>query len=183
MSIGWQQHAPGAKHSMQHYWSLFLSIFFLTSCGNNLPLDAPTPVRPTFEISTAKPTDRIAYSAQNNRVLFDVVSEGGIGSARIAQTGGAVPQNMILNLHLSALEHFKFSFDDQFVEIEIPTTGSDHTPRESVSADSPLYMPVKIVSRDNAYPIREGFIQIELPRAYHDAGAREFSIEWIDFYR
>lgn len=146
-------------------------------------MDAPTPVPPAFEISTAKPADRIAYSAQNNRVFFDVVSEGGIGSARIVQTAGAVPQDMILNLHLRALEHFKFSFDDQFVEIEIPTTGGDHTPRESVSADSPLFMPVKIVSRDNVYPIQEGFIQIELPPAYYDAGAREFSMEWIDFYR
>jgi hypothetical protein len=135
-----------------------------------------------FEFSLGKPADRITYTVQATRVQFDVYSASGIGDAHITQTGGDAPRSIVLYMHLRALEHFRFSFGDQTVEIEILTTGA-HALRESVPPDSPLYMPVKIFSRDNAYPIQEGYIQIELPPAYFDAGAREFTIEWIDFYR
>jgi hypothetical protein len=168
---------------MGHNAIVVVGVFLLAACGNVLPAPTPTPAPPAFEIATGKSADTITYATQNHRVTFDVHSARGIGSARITQTGGAAPEHITLRLHLRALEHFKFTFDNQSVEIEIPTPGTDHTPRESVSPDGALYMPVKIFSRDDAYPIQEGYIQIELPRAYFDAGAREFSIEWIDFYR
>lgn len=137
---------------------------------------------PVFHITPSSPDIQVHSEFRNNTVVLDISGGNGIGSARIMQTAGATPEQIILHLHLRALEHFKFSFGDQSVEIEIPTTG-DHTPRESVTHDSPLYMPVRIISSENAYPIQEGYIQIELPRAYFETGAREFSIEWIDFYR
>lgn len=174
--------ARRAKNKMLFRCILLVGVFIFCGCANVTPPPAPTQVPPVFEFSLAKPADRITYSAQGTSVQFDVYSASGIGDAHITQTAGAAPEQMTLHLHLRALEHFKFSFGDQTVEIEIPTTGA-HSLRESVPPDSPLYMPVKIFSRDNAYPIQEGYIQIELPRAYFEAGAREFSIEWIDFYR
>lgn len=168
---------------MRHNILFAASIFCLAACSNVSPAPVPTPAPPAFEITVGKSADSITYATQNQRVTFDVHSASGIGSARITQTGGAAPEHITLRLHLRALEHFQFAFDEQRVEIEIPTTGTDHTPRESVPPDSPLYMPVKIFSRGDAYPIEDGYIQIELPRAYFDTGAREFSIEWIDFYR
>ena len=137
---------------------------------------------PTYNISLQNADDRITYTAENGTVVFDVFSPRGIGSVRITSTNASAPVEIVFRMHLRALEHFKFSFGEQNVGIEIPSSG-DHTPRENVPPDSALYMPVKIVSRDNAYPLQEGYIEIRAPRAFFDSGAREFTIEWIDFYR
>lgn len=153
-------------------------VLFFTACANWSTAQSA----PMFSIASPADAGTITYTFQDERVWFEILSERGIGSARITQTAGAAPNQITLRLYLKGLEHFKFSFDNQSVEIEIPTSG-DHTPRESVEPDSPLYMPVKIVSQDNAYPIQNGYIEIELPRAYYESRAREFSIEWIDFYR
>ncbi len=157
-----------------------LTFWFLlgvaAACGN-------LPAAPAFQIENAHSDDTIGYTASANQVVFDVTSPRGISQARILQTAGATPEKITLRLRLHALERFKFSFDAQSVEIEIPTNDANHTPRVSAPPDSPLYMPVEIISRDNAYPIQDGYIQIELPRAYYESNARAFTIEWIDFYR
>ncbi|MDL1898787.1 hypothetical protein FBQ82_21295 [Anaerolineae bacterium CFX7] len=149
------------------------------ACGN-LPGVAAAPA---FQIENANPDDTIAYTASAKQVVFDVTSPRGIGKAHILQTAGAAPEKITLRLHLRALEHFKFSFDAQAVEIEIPSAAADPTPRVSAPPDSPLYMPVEIISQAKTYPLQTGYIQIELPRAYYQANARAFTIEWIDFYR
>lgn len=144
--------------------------------------EPPQGFRPLFEITTDKPENHVNYNIQNGVTHLDIFSPSGIGNARIVRASDLAPKEMILNFHLKGLEHLKFSFADQSVEIEIPSHG-DHTPRESVPPDSPLYMPVKIFSQGNAFPIENGYVQVELPRAFYESGAREFTIEWIDFYR
>lgn len=100
----------------------------------------------------------------------------------MVRTTEPAPAAIVLNLHLKALEHFKFSFDNQTAELEIPSSG-DHMPRQEASPQDPLYLSVNIFSRENTYPIQEGYVQIGAPRAFFTGDAREFSIEWIDFYR
>jgi len=160
---------------------LLATIGALAACARVTPTK-PTDAAVMFEIISAKPDDRIEYAAQDGGIVFDIYSPSGISSARVKQTAGETPKQITLNFHLRGLEHLKFSFADQSVEIEIPSHGVP-TPHESVPPDNPLYMPVKIVSQGDAYPIENGYIQVQLPRAFYDSGAREFTIEWIDFYR
>lgn len=157
----------------------FISLLLLSACAN-LPWTLEPPAQ--FDIQVNKPADRIAFGSTGRHAQFDIYSASGIGGAQFTQSSGAAPLQITLRLHLRALEGFKLSFDDQVIQIEIPTNDTP-TPRASVTSDSPLYPPVAIVSQGELYPIQDGYIQIELPRAYFQAEARAFAIEWIDFHR
>ncbi len=52
-----------------------------------------------------------------------------------------------------------------------------------LTPDSEYWMPTKIVSVTESVPLVDGYIQVELPKAFYASNADEFSIEWIDFFR
>ncbi len=179
-----------------------LACLALTACGSSMPVVSAQPT-PTpegfvtkdsmFEITLAKPDDRIAVTAQDEILYLDISSPSGIGQAQIHPLADLNGKKFILRLHLRGLENFTFVFGDKSVQAAIPSTGAPMpiealvlpSPTEplSLTAQSEYWLPIEPVAPNKTIPLTDGYFQIELPRAYYDANARDFSIAWIDFYR
>jgi hypothetical protein len=54
---------------------------------------------------------------------------------------------------------------------------------QPIGPDSPYWMPVKISAADTSIPLQDGYFQVQAPRAFIEAGSREFTLHWVDFYR
>jgi hypothetical protein len=164
-----------------------LGALVLTGC-------AVVPQAPaSFDVTTTKPEDDVVVSEENGTAIFDVTSPSGIGSARVTRTSGAMPKNILFRLHLQGLEHFSFAFEDEVIEVSIPS-GGEQTPMvlnqnagpssaNPLDASSPLWMPAKIVSANPEIPLKDSYFEIQAPRAFLESDASSFALEWIDFYR
>jgi hypothetical protein len=166
--------------------ALFL-VLALAACN------AVLPTAPTFEVEVTKPEDSVTVTQENGAVVFEIESASGIGSARITRTAGTMPQEMVFRLHLRGLEHFQFAFDDDVVEVSVPSSGehaaivldknagpSDTNP---LTDSSSLWMPTGIVSTNPTIPLTDGYFEIRAPKAFLESDASSFAIDWIDFYR
>jgi hypothetical protein len=137
---------------------------------------------------------QIQLQSTPEQLLVDVVSPSGIGDATIRLAPGVKPAKIILRFHLAGLESMTYRYGQTSVAASI-ASGGDHRVLESVSSGSgaadskpivpisPAWMPVTIVSKDNAYPIQEGYIDVEAPRDFLAGSERQFSFSWVDFYR
>lgn len=148
---------------------------------------------PRYQVGTFKPEDRVTFEWRDEIVYFDISSPSGIGGAQIAQTAGASPQKILLRVRLKGLELFQFSYGKNHVQVNV-SSGGDNAVVESVRLDnaaefmpidsnSEFWLPLEIISQNKTIPLQDGYFQVELPRAFYASRAREFSIEWIDFYR
>ena len=148
---------------------------------------------PLYEITTDKPETFVSYSIVNGVTYFDVFGPNGIGSAHIVRTRGEMPKQITLRFFLKGLESLKFSYDNTQIQVSVSSSG-DHAVIESMhqgtsteeiplNSTSEFWMPTEIVSQNKTIPLQDGYFQVELPRAFFESGAREFEIEWIDFYR
>jgi hypothetical protein len=148
---------------------------------------------PTFSITTQNPDDRITFAFQDDTGYFGVSSPGGVGKAQILLNQGALPRRIAFRLYLKGLENFVFTFDQQRIEVSVPTgspsniiEASKHnssTEYVPLGPSNPLWMPLKIVASSEVITLPDGHIEIDTPRAVLETGVREFEIEWIDFYR
>jgi hypothetical protein len=166
---------------------LILSALLLGAC-------APRQIiRPVFEIQATKPEDQVAFTWKDETAYFDIESPDGIGEAYIVRTEGDLPKIIVLRFHLRGLESLQVRFDTHQIQISV-SSQSDHTILErarlnqaedesSLTSDSEYWIPIEIISETKAIPLTDGYFQVLLPRAFYAAKPREFSIEWIDFYR
>jgi hypothetical protein len=97
---------------------------------------------------------------------------------------------------LRGLEELRFAYDSIIVAGSISSTnpnqirqsvqqgGGKSTP-ELIAANSPYWMPIRIVSPNDSVkiPLREGYFEAEAPPDFITGKHRKFSIHWIDFYR
>jgi hypothetical protein len=145
-------------------------------------------------VVSQKQDAQITLQSTPQQLLVDVRSSAGIGDATIRLAPGAKPAKIILRFHLAGLEAMSFRYGQTAVSVSIASSG-DHRTLESVSSggdaagsrpiasSSPFWMPVTIVSKDNAYPIQDGYVDVEAPRDFLAGSERQFSFEWVDFYR
>lgn len=162
---------------------LLLSSLMLASCGA---------AAPSYTITPTKPEDTITYQYANDTASFDITSQSGIGGARVVRTLGNMPKRVLLQLRLKGLESLKFRFADAEVDVSTSSSGAPVV-RESarlngvaemeIAPESEYWMPTEIVSVSETVPLADGYFRVELPRAFYASDAREFLIEWIDFFR
>lgn len=159
----------------------------VTACAS-----APV-VPPVYEIQTTKPQDQIAYEFKNNTAYFDITSPGGTGGAFVVHTQGDFPKAVMLRFHLKGLESLQLRFESGDVQASVASDGNhDVTERGHTDAgqdetiltqDNSFWLPIEIVSPTKNIPLEDGYFQVLLPRAFYASRAREFSVEWIDFFR
>lgn len=156
------------------------------------PKSPPAPVFQIADIMPDKTDSTLSVSQTGDAAWIDVNSARGIGSARVVLTAGDVPNRIFLRVHLKGLELLKFTYKDVEIQISVPSRGEPipsgyirrtGSPEQPLSPTDENWMPVEIVGASGAIPLSDGYFQIELPRAFHTSGAREFSLEWIDFFR
>ncbi|RME42786.1 MAG: hypothetical protein D6791_16930 [Chloroflexi bacterium] len=161
-----------------------LCTVLLAACAVVTP--TPAPVR----VMTASADASIDYALDGEVLFIDVVSPSGTGKAALSLPASAIPRSIVLRLHLQGLEHFVFAYDDVKVMAEVPgqaataaqqeaRQGPDAAP-EQLSPDSPLWLDIRRVQPDAG---EDGYYEVTAPAAFFQSGVRDFSIEWVDFYR
>ncbi len=158
-------------------------------------------------LPTVQPASGVTVSeAQNAEItaewrgdvlIVNVRSESGIGSATVRLPEGDRPRDIIVRLHLSALENLTFAWDAGTVEVAVSSTGeaivresfqpAGAAAAEEIDRGSAQWMDVGILSNNpNAtptIPLVDGHFDVSTPRAFLAGDARSFSLSWIDFYR
>lgn len=149
---------------------------------------AAGPATPEFQIATDKPDDVVTATMDGERLLVDVQSASGIGSAGVRAADGAMPPAVLIRLHLNGLEQMTFAFGDAIVKLSVPS-GGDRPVIQSVveggqespiTPESPYWMEV---TRTTAAGSAETLFEVAAPPAFSESPTPNFTLGWIDFYR
>ena len=173
-------------------WLLVLGLLggALAACAapiDRTPQSSSPP--PEFTVTEQKVDDRVILTVDSDRLIVDVYSQSGIGSAVISLDSGAMPHPVVMRFHLAGLEQMTFGFNDTVVTASVSSHGDEQVLRNATIDDKPVdvtlrgpyWMDVKheSLSDDPA----GGYFQVTAPQAFYDSGATMFLIAWIDFYR
>jgi hypothetical protein len=168
------------------YLSLIIAPLFLAAaCGR------PYQEAATFELTPGRPDARLAVETSPDKVVIQVFSDSGIGSADVEVTAGPVPKTILLRFHLRGLEELRFSYANITVVGSIASTKRggvreelrDNSGKEqAMTPESPYWLKVSVVSQTDI-PVQDGYIDVEAPPDFAASGSRRFSVQWIDFYR
>ena len=77
---------------------------------------AAAPAEPQFAVATDKPDNVVETVVEDGRLLVDVQSASGIGSAGIRAADGEMPSTVLMRFHLRGLEQMTFAFGDAVVD-------------------------------------------------------------------
>jgi hypothetical protein len=169
----------GAPQKMfRHCWFVVLSgiaLLSLAACA----APARSTERPAFRYTPLKGDPRIVFTTSNEMVLIDITSPSGIGSAAIEMISGQWPPKVVMRLHVTGLESFKFKYGAKTVEVSVAGPQTREVLVQAgqigtVSPGDPYWLNVTYNS---------GYFDIEAPADFLKSGENKFTIEWIDFYR
>lgn len=149
----------------------------------------------SFRITTKRDDDRVDMKVENDQARFSIHSPFGISHAVIERAGDKWPTAVVLRLHLKGLEHFQIS--NGKVKLEASASMQQGKPEARIWQDgnevapldrnSPYWMEIRPLRGDgmpaNEIPLKDGYFEVTLPRAFFEGNLMSFTIRWIDFYR
>jgi hypothetical protein len=150
----------------------------LTACAPSSASNQPA----TYKAVPLKGDPGVTFSTTADRLLIDITSPTGIGSARIEKTSGKWLPKIVMRLRVMGLESFKFRYADTIVDVNVSSHG-DQTVSETyqqggqtgvIKAGDPYWI---VVTRG------AGYFDLEAPANFFKSGENKFTIDWIDFYR
>lgn len=163
---------------------LFLAVAVTTTTANDTP---------PYKITTKRDTDRVDVKAEKDKVVFSVHSPFGISNAAIERTGEKWPDSVVLRLHLKGLESFKATNDKLKLEASVSSQDGkvrvwkDGKEDKPLEAKSPYWMSIRMVGNDGKpakdIPLKDGFFEMQLPKAFFEGNPKSITLNWIDFYR
>jgi hypothetical protein len=148
-----------------------------------------------FKITTRRQDDSVEVRADKGKAVFDVSSPFGIDQATIERVEDAWPKAVMLRLHLKGLSSFRASNGKVTLGAEVSIAEGDQKVRmwKGGTADapldekSPLWTDIRIVGGDGRpakeLPLKDGYFEVELPRAFFEGNPQSITVNWIDFYR
>ena len=148
---------------------------------------------PPFKITTKRDNDRVEVKTEKDKVVFSVHSPFGISSAVIERTGEKWPDAVVLQLHLKGLENFKVT--NGKVTLEASVSSQDGTVRlwkdgkedASLDAKSSYWTDIRMIGGDGkpakTIPLKDGYFEMQLPKAFFEGNPKTITVNWIDFYR
>jgi hypothetical protein len=148
---------------------------------------------PAFKITTKRSEDRIVVKLSDTNVQFVVQSPAGIGSGTIERTTERWPDTVVLRLRLNGLESFKLSSDKLQLDASISSQNGDvrlwkdGKEDEPLDAKNPYWMEIRIQDAEGkptkVFPLKGGFIEMQLPKSLLERNPKTLTLHWIDFYR
>jgi hypothetical protein len=144
--------------------------------------------------SADRPDTRVTVGADAGRAVVEVFSPSGIGGAEVEITSAALPQTIVLRLHLRGLEQLRFTYGDTTVTTSL-SSASDNTANQTyqgagqeqtIAEGSPYWMSVRLVPPSGSpatVPLESGYIEVEAPKDFLARRQTKFAIQWIDFFR
>jgi hypothetical protein len=150
--------------------------------------DAPA----KFKISAKRSDDSVEVRANKDKTLFIIKSPAGISQAVIEREGEKWPDNVALRLNLKGLESLKASTGAIKLDASVASDGKmrqwkDGKEDAPLDAKSPLWMEIQMLTNGGKpakeIPLRDGYFEVALPRAFFADNPKSITISWIDFYR
>jgi hypothetical protein len=148
---------------------------------------------PPFKITTKRDTDRVDVKIEKGKATFSVHSPFGISHATIERTSEKWPDAVMLRLHLKGLENFRVTNDKVKLEAAVSSQNGkvriwkDGKEDAVLDAKSPYWMEIRTVGGDGkpakAIPLKDGYFEMSLPRAFFEGNPKAITVKWIDFYR
>jgi hypothetical protein len=169
---------------------LTLGRFALADEGD-VPSDQPA----KFKITTKRKDDRVEVRVEKDKAVFSAHSPFGISQAVIERVGETWPKEVTLRLHLKALEGFRASNGrvnlDAAVSIQKGKAKvrwwKDSQEDAALDEKSPFWTDLRIVGGDGQppkeLPLRDGYFEATLPKAFFEGNPKSITLSWIDFYR
>jgi hypothetical protein len=157
--------------------------------SHNAPNDQPA----RFKITTRKKDDAVVLQVNKDQTVFVVKSPSGISQAVIERLEESWPKTVVLRLHLKGLESFRAS--NGKVTLDAVASSQDGTVRlwkdgkEDAALDkkSPFWTAIRIVGSEGKLakdiPLKNGYFEVTLPKAFFEGNPKAITLNWIDFYR
>jgi hypothetical protein len=157
--------------------------------------DAPKDQPAMFKITTKRKDDSVEVRADKDKTLFTVKSPFGISQAVIERVEEKWPEAVVLRLHLKGLSGFRasngkvtldaaVSVQDGKPNVRLWKDGKEDAP---LDVKSPLWTDIRIVGGDGKpaqeLPLKDGYFEMALPRAFFEGNPKAITVNWIDFYR
>jgi len=142
----------------------------------------------------ADDASRVRVVIDGDRVIVEVWSGTGIGHAHVERVDGRRAREVLLRFHLQGLERLRIDYG-KVVELSVSSMApytwtcglvSGGPIVDEVDAESPYWMPVRLLAADGGpgrIPLRDGTIEVEMPRDALAGKSRSFDFDWIDFFR
>ena len=148
-----------------------------------------------YKITTKRKNDAVEVRAEKDRTVFSVKSPFGISQAVVERKAGKWSEAVVLRLHLKGLENLRVS--NGKVTLAAAVSVQDSKPkvrlwkdgREDAPLDekSPFRMDIRILTGDGKpakeLPLKDGYFEIALPKAFFEGNPKSITLNWIDFYR
>jgi hypothetical protein len=148
-----------------------------------------------FKVMTRRADDAVEVRVEMDRTAFSVTSPFGISQAVIERTGDKWPDAVVLRLHLKGLESFRAS--NGKVTLDAAVSVQDGKPKVRMWQDgkedaplnekSPYWIGVRILTGDGKaakeIPLKSGYFEMTLPKAFIEGNPKSITLNWIDFYR
>lgn len=148
---------------------------------------------PQFKITTKRDTDKLEVRSEKEKTVFSVHSPFGISNAVIEREGENWPDAVVLRLHLKGLENFRVTNAKVKLEASVSSQNGkvrlwkDGKEDAMLDAKSPYWMDVRMIGGDGkpaqAIPLKDGYFEMPLPKAFFEGNPKSITLNWIDFYR
>ena len=148
---------------------------------------------PQFKIITKRDHDKVEVKVQKGTTVFLVHSPFGISQAVIERTDENWSDIVMLRLHLKGLENFKVTngkvtldsaVSSQDGNVRLWKDGKEDSPLDS---KSPYWTEIRMFGDDgkpmNTIPLKDGYFEMLLPKAFFEDNPKSITLNWIDFYR
>lgn len=164
--------------------------------ASTFSMSSPTPAvvdQPPFQITTKRETDTVEVNVEKDKTVLSLHSPFGISQAVIERTGEKWPITMMLRLHLKGLEMLRVT--NGKVTLDAAVSSHDDTQRlwkdgkedSPLDANSPYWMEILMFGGDGkpakTIPLKDGYFEMQLPKAFFEDNPKSITVNWIDFYR
>ena len=148
-----------------------------------------------YKITTKRKDDAVGVRAEKDRTVFSVTSPVGVSRAVVERQVEKWPEAVVLRLHLKGLENFRASNGQVTLaaavsvqagkpKVRLWKDGKEDTPLEE---KSPFWMDIRILTGEGKpareLPLKDGYFEMALPRAFFEGNPKAITLNWIDFYR
>lgn len=176
---------------MSHF--LAIAFFLLPSIVGMTDIETACGDKPPFRITTKRDSDKAEVAVERDKAVISIRSPFGISQAIIERHENKWPTTVMLRLHLKGLENFKVTNGNVTVEAALSSQDGkvriwkDSMEDQSLDARHPYWMEIRMVGKDGkpakAIPLKDGYIEMQLPKALLDDNPKSITLNWIDFYR
>ena len=170
--------------------TVLLAVSVTALAGDGDAKDQPA----RFKITTKRQDDRVEVKAEEDKALFAVTSPFGISQAVIERQEDTWPKAVVLRLHQKGLSSFRasngkvrldaaVSIEEGKQKIRLWKDGKEDAPLDE---KSPLRTDIRIVGDGKPareLPLKDGYFEMALPRAFFEDNPKSITLNWIDFYR